>query len=171
MNLAPTRALRDLGALVFGDDRQDLAQQHALGRSVVGLLDAHDRGTGAGELFLQQDLMSEVAAQPVDRPHQHCLDLTARNAVTQRFERRALEGCAAEAVIGKHARVGDRPAAPAGMVQNPLTLTERSSRVGAEPDSTLASTPPPSPADMTSVFVPSLRILLVDQDRSGTRAS
>ena len=52
MDLAPTRALGDLGALVFGDDRQDLTQQHALGRCVVGLLDARDRGAGAGELFL-----------------------------------------------------------------------------------------------------------------------
>ena len=123
MDLAPTRALGDLCALVFGDHRQDLAQQHAMRGGVVGLLDAHDLRTGAGELFLQQDLMGKVAAQPVDRPHQHGLDLAARDAVAERFKRRTLEGRAAEAVIGKHAGVGDRPATPAGMVQNSLTLT------------------------------------------------
>ena len=67
--------------------------------------------------------MSEVAAQPVDRPHQHRLDLAACNAVAQRFQRRTLEGCAAEAVIGEHACVGNQPAAPACMVQNRLMLT------------------------------------------------
>ena len=47
----------------------------------------------------------------------------------------------------------------------------RSSRGGAEPGSTPSSTPPPSPADTPSLFLPSLLFLLVDQDRSGTRAS
>ena len=81
MDLAPTRTLCDERALVFGDHRQDLAQQHALGGGVVGLLDAHNLRTGAGELFLQQDLVGKVAAQPVDRPYQHGLDLAARDAV------------------------------------------------------------------------------------------
>ena len=123
MDLAATRALGDLRTLVFGDHRQDLAQQHPVGCRVVRLLDAPDRRAGAGELLLQQDLVREVAAQPVDRPDQHGLDLAAGDAVTQRVKRRTLKGRAAEPVVGEHEVVGNRPAEAAAMVENRLTLT------------------------------------------------
>ncbi len=119
---APTTALRDLRALVFGNHRQYLAQQHAGGRGIVRFLDADDRCAAAAELFLQQDLMGKVPAQPVDRPDQHGPDFAARDAVAQRFERRTLERRATEPVIGKLAAVRNFPAAAAAVIQNGLPL-------------------------------------------------
>ena len=123
VDLPAPRPLRDLRALVLGDGRQHLPQQHALRRRVVGFLDEDDPRALATELLLQQHLVGEVAAQPIGGPSHDRLHLAARHRVAQRLQRRSVERRAAEPVVGEHAFPGDRPAAAASVRQHGLTLT------------------------------------------------
>ena len=123
MELPAPRPFRDLRALVLGDGRQHLPQRHALRRRVVGLVDEDDPRALTAELFLQQHLVGEVAAQTVRGQHHDRLHLADRHRIAQRFQRRPAERRAAEPVVGEHAFPGDRPAAAASVRQHGLTLT------------------------------------------------
>ena len=123
MDLAPPGALRDLGPLILGDDRQHLSQQHALGRAIVGFLGEDDLHPRAVKLFLQQHLVGEIAAQTVHRPDQDGLDPAACNRVAQGFQRGTIQRRATDTVGGEHLLLRDDPTAAARVFQHRFTLT------------------------------------------------
>ena len=123
MNLAPPGALSDLGALVLGDGRQHLPQQHPLRRRIVRRLDKDDVRTVAGELFLEQHLVGELAAEPVGGPGHHRVHFPARHRIAQRLQCRPVERGPAETIVGEHVCPGHHPAPVARIPQHRLTLT------------------------------------------------
>ena len=99
MAFAAARTLQDLGALVFGDHALELQQQLVLGRLRLRRFDEDRLHTVAQPFLGKQHLIGVLAAEPIRRQHQDCLDLALGHEVAHSLQTGSNQRGAAEALV------------------------------------------------------------------------
>jgi hypothetical protein len=102
MPFAASRTLDDLRSLVFRDHALKLHHQLILWRGAGRSLEKNQFDTLTVELLRQQNLIRVLPAETIRRVRQHCLYVSLRRQVPQRFQPRPHQARSTISLILKH---------------------------------------------------------------------